>query len=135
LTLLGAFEARVGGRRPLVLPKKTQALLAYVALSPRAVTRRELSSLLWGDTSDEQARASLRQALFSLRQTLGRAGAGALAFDRRQLLYPLPFLREIVTRRRRGGRADRKRENSHGSDNERPSCEQGRTTSVVGAVW
>ena len=71
LTLLGPFEARLGTRTPvLTLPKKTQALVAYVALAPRPVTRTELATLLWGDTGRAQAQQSLRQTLSSLRQSL-----------------------------------------------------------------
>jgi DNA-binding SARP family transcriptional activator len=72
LSLLGAFEARRGATVLGSLPKKTQALLAYLALegaSPR--TRTELATLLWGDTGDEQALQSLRKALSGLRQALG----------------------------------------------------------------
>ena len=77
LVLLGAFEARRPRGAALTLPKKTRALLAYLALTPgHACPRGELATLLWGDTGDAQARQSLRQALRRLRETLGpRSGA------------------------------------------------------------
>src|SRR5436190_790529 len=76
LTLLGAFEARLGPAGTLLtLPRKTQALVAYLALAQRPVTRAELASLLWGETGRAQAQQSLRQTLSGLRQSLGRADA------------------------------------------------------------
>src|SRR6266852_1368354 len=72
LTLLGGFEARLATGSGLTLPtKKTQALLAYLALRPgQAVSRDRLAALLWGDTADERARKSLRQAMYILRKAL-----------------------------------------------------------------
>ena len=72
LRLLGGFEARIESGPALVLPtRKTQALLAYLALSAgTAHPRDKLTALLWGATGDRQARHSLRQALFALRKAL-----------------------------------------------------------------
>lgn len=52
-----------------VTPKsrKTRALLAMIALSKTPLSRARVSDLLWGDRGDEQAKASLRQALYELR--------------------------------------------------------------------
>src|SRR5262250_2313947 len=71
LTLLGGFLARFEGE-PLILPtKKTQALLAYLALPVgHAHPRDKLATLLWGGTPDASARNSFRQALFILRKAL-----------------------------------------------------------------
>src|SRR6185295_9529291 len=81
LNLLGGFEARLTAEGPpLALPKKTQALIAYLALAPRPVTRVELATLLWGETGRSQAQQSLRQTLSNLRQALGKSAA-ALAAD------------------------------------------------------
>lgn len=72
LILLGGFQARLPSGGMLTLPKKkAQALLAYLALRPgQAHPRDKLATLLWGDTGEEQARHSLRQTLFALRQAL-----------------------------------------------------------------
>jgi DNA-binding SARP family transcriptional activator len=52
--------------------RKLLALLAYLARrAPRAVTRDELATLMWGERPEENARASLRQALFQLKRMLG----------------------------------------------------------------
>ena len=46
LAVLGGFQATVGSR-PVTLPRKTQALLAYLALRPgREHTRDKLTALL-----------------------------------------------------------------------------------------
>jgi DNA-binding SARP family transcriptional activator len=50
---------------------KELALLTYLALEPGPHTREELAGLLWGESSDSEARASLRQALKHLRGRIG----------------------------------------------------------------
>lgn len=71
LTVLGGFTAFLGPS-PLPLPKKTQALVAYLALESKSVhSRTDLATLLWGDTGDEQAMQSLRKALSVFRQQAG----------------------------------------------------------------
>lgn len=48
--------------------RKARALLAWLALHPgRPISRERLCGLLWGDRAEDQARASLRQALFELK--------------------------------------------------------------------
>src|SRR5262245_11136509 len=72
LCLLGGFQARSADGKTLPLPAgKVQALLAYLALRlGDAHPRDKLAALLWGETSDERARHSLRQALVALRRAL-----------------------------------------------------------------
>lgn len=80
LLLLGGF-ALLGpdGREIAVSSKKNRALLAILALSPRlAASRDRVAELLWGDHGEEQARASLRQSLASLRRDIGPADSGRL---------------------------------------------------------
>ncbi|HZI73362.1 MAG TPA: winged helix-turn-helix domain-containing protein, partial [Gemmatimonadales bacterium] len=55
----------------LPLSAKSLALLTYLVLEPGPHSREELAGLLWGESSDEEARASLRQALKQLRGELG----------------------------------------------------------------
>jgi hypothetical protein len=80
LSLLGGFEARLEPGLPLTFrTQKAQALLAYLALPPGQAHRRDkLAALLWGEMRDEQARTSLRQALYDVRKTLGAGAAAAL---------------------------------------------------------
>ena len=72
LTLFGGFQGRVGTASPLALPtRKTQALLAFLALPPgRSHSREKLAALLWGGTREPQARGGLRQSLFALRKAI-----------------------------------------------------------------
>ncbi|MGH7592587.1 MAG: ATP-binding protein [Gemmatimonadales bacterium] len=50
---------------------KSLALLSYLTLEPGAHSRDELATLLWSESSDTAAHASLRQALTQLRGLLG----------------------------------------------------------------
>lgn len=59
--------------------RKTRALLALLALSKGPLQRNRLTNLLWGDRGEEQARGSLRQALYELRIL---ANSGYLRSDR-----------------------------------------------------
>jgi DNA-binding SARP family transcriptional activator len=74
LSILGGFTVRPASANPIFLPtKKSQGLLAYLALSPGHVHAREkLATLLWSDCAETQARQSLRQALFLIRQAFAR---------------------------------------------------------------
>src|SRR5262245_34062303 len=71
--LFGRFQL-LGPTGPVALTsKKHRALLAYLASThPAPHNRDKLMSLLWGGHVDTQARQSLRQALCSLRQLLGK---------------------------------------------------------------
>jgi predicted ATPase/DNA-binding SARP family transcriptional activator len=82
LTVLGSFQARTHDGSALVLPtRKTQALLAYLALPVGQVhTRERLAGLLWGDMPDAQARGNLRQALSRVRNALPRPVRSAVVF-------------------------------------------------------
>jgi TolB-like protein len=73
LDLLGGFSLRCVAGGPATLPtRKAQLLLAYLALpAGLAHSREKLAMLLWGDRLDQQARASLRNALAAIRATLG----------------------------------------------------------------
>src|SRR5215471_6391918 len=70
--LLGGFEVRSDSELSFSIPrKKAQMLLAYLAMHPRQRHPRDkLATLLWDDAPAEQARLSLRQALFAIRQAL-----------------------------------------------------------------
>jgi TolB-like protein/DNA-binding SARP family transcriptional activator/Tfp pilus assembly protein PilF len=62
--------------------RKSRALLAVLALAGAPVPRSRLGDLLWGDRGEEQAKASLRQALYELRSL---ADSGALCADRQSV--------------------------------------------------
>jgi DNA-binding SARP family transcriptional activator len=72
LVLFGGFEVLLpSGRHVKLAARKAQALLAYCALRPGSHLRQTLATLLWGESSDDRARNSLRQTLFVLRAGLG----------------------------------------------------------------
>src|SRR5262245_28678522 len=75
LRLLGGFELLSNpDEAAIAVGRKTRALLACLAVAPGTIWPREkLMAQLWSDRSDEQARASLRQALAELRRALGGA--------------------------------------------------------------
>src|SRR4030095_16914711 len=77
LSLLGGFQARLeSGPALTVRTRKAEALLAYLVLHPGRAHRREhLAALFWGDMPDEQARGSLRHALYELRRAFGGVAA------------------------------------------------------------
>ena len=82
LHLLGPFRLRQGAHAVRALPKKAQALLAYLAMQGgRPVPREQLADLLWGRSDAEHARRSLRQSLVSLRAALKAAGDDTLISD------------------------------------------------------
>ena len=72
LELLGDLLIRSGdGALVTIGAKKSQALLAYMAMKPsQHVSREKLASLLWSSTGPDQARQSLRQTLSTVRKEL-----------------------------------------------------------------
>ncbi len=61
------------GAQSILLPAgKPLLILSYLACHPEAwTTRDQLANLAWGDSDEQSAKASLRQALYRLRQLLG----------------------------------------------------------------
>ncbi|WP_426958461.1 BTAD domain-containing putative transcriptional regulator [Muricoccus radiodurans] len=83
LSLLGPVRAedRYGQEIP-IRGRKSRALLGYVALAGgRAVPRSKLAAMLWDRVPEEQARASLRQALKELASVLPGGRGGVLQAD------------------------------------------------------
>jgi TolB-like protein len=72
LKLLGKFEViSAAGQHVQIAGRKNQALLAYLAIhAGKKLPRDKLTGLLWSDRAEQQARSSLRQALFTLRRDL-----------------------------------------------------------------
>ncbi len=83
-SFLGAFrvsfqDAPLSG----FISSKAQALLCYLVMNRGPHSRLELATLLWGESSDEAARISLRQALANLRDLL----PNALVIERDRLAF------------------------------------------------
>jgi DNA-binding SARP family transcriptional activator len=92
LTLLGPPAVAAGGPVTPPLGAKALALLAYLALEPREHTREELADLLWGESPEHEARASLRQVLKQVRAALGDAVRG----DRREVALAGPIQCDVL---------------------------------------
>ncbi|MBV9527088.1 BTAD domain-containing putative transcriptional regulator [Sphingomonas sp.] len=105
LELLGAVRlANTAGDDFTPRARKTRALLALLALSKGAVTRSRITELLWGDRGEEQAKASVRQALYELRQLAGR---GFITADRESITFgPKTLPSDVTTILRRIADAD-----------------------------
>ncbi len=70
LSLFGSFRLEHEAQ-PIHLPtRKVKSLFAFLALHPEPHSREKLAALFWGDFTDESARASLRNALTAIRQSL-----------------------------------------------------------------
>ena len=104
--LLGGFEARLDSGQALALKgRKTQALLATLALAPGVARSRDsLTGLLWSDRAEEQARGSLRQALAELRRALDGtetspldAGRESITLDAHAIDSDVATLERLVT--------------------------------------
>ena len=84
--LFGGFSAtsELPGAKPIrIASKHHRALLAYLIFRPdHAETRERLASLLWGDSTDQQARHNLRQRISTLRKELAEADADLIKGDR-----------------------------------------------------
>ena len=100
LLLLGKFSLKRGVQPIGSLPKKAQALLAYLALHRgRSFARERLATLLWGHSGSEQARRSLRQCLMSVRSALDASADEVLIADGDQVMLSIRDCIEVdVTR-------------------------------------
>jgi DNA-binding SARP family transcriptional activator/TolB-like protein len=66
--------------------RKTRALMAVLAMaSPKPVLRVQLAAMLWSRRESEQARASLRQSVHELQDTLGASWSHLFVTDRHHL--------------------------------------------------
>ena len=84
ITLLGGFEAlSADGQRIAVKGRKTQALLAALAMNPGDVWPRDkLCGLLWSERNIDLSRGSLRQVLSKLHMALGGLNPDPLNAER-----------------------------------------------------
>lgn len=87
LRLIGQMEAwTLTSENVLPAGRKTRALLAVIALSsPRPALRGRLAELLWSRRPEEQARASLRQEIHRLLESLAPTGTEILVVTRDHL--------------------------------------------------
>ena len=86
LRLLGGLDVRVDGARAVLPTRHCGLLLAYLAVTPgMSESRERLATLLRGERADEQARASLRQTLYRLKEPLEGVEPAPLVSDPRSV--------------------------------------------------
>lgn len=108
VSLLGGFALSANGRPLDVRSHKAQALVAYLALTAtHAETRERLAGLLWSESGEANARASLRQSLRDLRTLFAEAGFPGFETARRDVRLDGALLcvdvRSVLETARRGG--------------------------------
>ncbi len=78
--LIGPFSAEAAGESVSISSRKAKAVIAYLAQRHGTETARGvLAGLLWGERSDDQARASLRQTLSEIRAAFSAAATQPVA--------------------------------------------------------
>jgi TolB-like protein len=104
LKLLGPFQLRApDGRRVNIASKKAQALVALLAMSGSGErTRSWLQTQLWGTRAADQAQASLRNELSSLRALVNSAELTLIHSDKNRVWLELSLIR-IDARENDGG--------------------------------
>ena len=83
MSLIGSFDLSRGDKVAVVSRRKTQALLAYLVLSPQPIESRErLCGLLWSESDQKKAQTSLRQILHGIREVFDDFGLTNLRIGR-----------------------------------------------------
>jgi len=79
----GQFTIRHGDREVVLNGRKARALLGYLALGESGQeTRERLVGLLWSETEEGKARASLRQTLYEIREAFQAVGFDKFEADK-----------------------------------------------------
>jgi|GEM_PF-277020 len=100
IDLLGGFRLTVHGEVLPIRSAKARLLLARLALAPGGAAPREaLAAWLWEESSEAQARGSLRQALVDLRKALGPVADALQADAERVTLDPAQFTTDLANLR------------------------------------
>lgn len=83
ISVFGNVSIMFGGREVRVKGLKSRAVLGYLALTDRQQeTRERLVRLLWSESDEFKARASLRQVLHELREIFLEAGYDGLQIEK-----------------------------------------------------
>ncbi|GHO96423.1 transcriptional activator [Reticulibacter mediterranei] len=96
--LLGPPEMQIAGSPFIVHHFKPRALLFYLAATGRPHNRDHLASLLWSETTDSNARHSLRSSIYHLRQAFNTRGIGDVLTGEGDVisLKPPPQMCDVV---------------------------------------
>lgn len=97
ISLFGGAAFSFAGREIALRNRKARAMLAYLALSERGEEQRErLAGLLWSESSEANARGTLRQAVHEAREAMIAAGCSALVGARTTMgLRPGSFIVDV----------------------------------------
>lgn len=83
VSVLGGAHVTYAGREVPLRNRKARAMLAYLAMSVSGQELREkLAGLFWSEFSEQNARATLRQAVHELREALAEVGCTAVIASR-----------------------------------------------------
>jgi DNA-binding SARP family transcriptional activator/TolB-like protein len=83
VSVLGGVHYRYGGREIELRNRKARAIFGYLALTPGGEESREkLAGLFWSEFGEQNARATLRQAIHEFREALEQIGCSALVGTR-----------------------------------------------------
>jgi DNA-binding SARP family transcriptional activator len=79
VSVIGGAHFRYGEQEIDLRNRKARAIFAYLALTPMGEERREkLAGLFWSEFSEQNARATLRQAIHEFREALQEVGCLAV---------------------------------------------------------
>src|SRR5215203_4360769 len=101
LRLLGGFQAVQTHGQVVQLPDRARALLAYLSLADAPVRRDVLADFMSPERSEQAQRKNLRQALYAIRQALGReviacSAHGGLILDCNRLGSDVRAFRDAI---------------------------------------
>jgi len=106
LRCIGRFQLEASDGTELTpRTRKARALLAFLALSGNPASRARLADLLWSDRAEEQAKSSLRQAIFELRH-LGEKQASLVSLGRDEITLNAKLLATDLARIKEAAEAD-----------------------------
>ena len=86
LRTLGACTLSLDGAAVKMVTRKNLALIAYLAFHPtHSESRQRLAGLLWGESTEEKARTSLRQAVAQLSELRTSSGDPLISANRNEI--------------------------------------------------
>lgn len=86
VSLFGGFEAAHGEKPVALKSRKAKACLAYLLMSATSAEHRErVCGLLWSESDEDKARASLRQLVLGMRTAFENAGFDGFSAGRDDL--------------------------------------------------
>ena len=87
VSVIGGARFSYGGQEIELRNRKACAIFGYLALTQAGEEQREkLAGLFWSEFSEQNARATLRQAIHEFREVLQKAGCSALVGTRTALV-------------------------------------------------